>query len=91
MSDLDKTSKQLIDSIRKTKSGDATAAVKSVKKTPSKPKVARSKTSPATSIAKKTNTKTNKQTTARKKTTAKLIASTTEQVPYPDGSTVWPD
>lgn len=74
MSDLDKTGKKLIDSIRMTKDGPATAAVKSAA-----PKKASGK------AAKKPKSSANRKQPQRKKTV------TITDIPYQDGSQVWPD
>lgn len=88
MSTIDKTSKQLIDSIRKTKAGPETAAVESAKKTRTTP------TTTAKAASKKSTkpkSKPRKSTVVAKKSSPKPVASASEQVPYPDGSQVWPD
>jgi len=89
MSNLDKTSKQLIDSIRKTKTGGDTAAVKSTKQKTTTEKAAKPKASATKSSSKKPKAK--KRAAASKKSIAKPITSAIDQVPYPDGSRVWPD
>lgn len=88
MSNIDKTSKQLIDSIRKTKAGPETAAVESAKKkttTPTKTAKAASKKST------QPKSKPRKKAVVAKNASPKGVASADEQVPYPDGSQVWPD
>ena len=74
MSNIDKTGKKLIDSMRKTKKGSATAAVKSATKKTATRKAAKPKSSAAS-----------RKKQSRKKTTP--IAD----IPYQDGSQVWPD
>ena len=89
MSDLEKTGSKLIDSIRKTKAGPETAAVETAKEKTATPKVAKPKVSSTTSV--KPSSKPKKRATKAKKATPKPRASVIEQVPYPDGSQVWPD
>ncbi|MFW2440141.1 MAG: hypothetical protein ACN4GR_12295 [Arenicellales bacterium] len=78
MSNLDKTGKKLIDSIRKTKKGPATAAVKSVTKKTT------TKASPKASIKPKSSTASRKKQPRNKKTPF-------ADIPFQDGSQVWPD
>ena len=88
MSTIDKTSKQLIDSIRKTKAGPETEAVESAKKTRTTP------TTTAKAASKKSTkpkSKPGKSTVVVNKSSPKPVASASEPVPYPDGSQGWPD
>ena len=91
MSDLDKTSKQLIDSIRKTKAGPATAAVKTAKGKTATRKTAKPKASSAAPISKRPRVQTKNRTAASKKTPPESTTLAIEQVPFQDGSRVWPD
>ncbi len=119
MSNLDKTGKKLIDSLRKTKKGPATAAVKSAtqktttrkaaepKKSPAtlKPKPAATKAKPAkinatkakpsnvkttTKASPKVSTRTSSSAASRKKQLRKKTTPISD-IPFQDGSQVWPD
>ena len=104
MSNLDKTGKKLIDSIRMTKKGSATAAVKSATKKKTTRKAAKSKKSPATSKSKsavmkvketnkaspKGSTKPNSTAASRKNPPRKKTTPLAD-IPFQDGSQVWPD
>ena len=104
MSNLDKTGKKLIDSIRMNKKGSATAAVKSATQKTTTSKAAKSKKRPATSKSKsasvkvktttksspKVSTKTNSSAASRKNQPRKETTPFAD-VPYQDGSQVWPD
>jgi hypothetical protein len=90
MSDLDKTGSKLIDSIRKTKSGPETAAVESAKKKTTAVKAASPKPA-ATSKPAKPKKPAKKRSSATRKAAPKAKISAISQVPYQDGSQVWPD
>ena len=105
MSDLDKTGKKLIDSIRMTKEGPATEAVNSAnqKNAPtqsakqqsqaapaSKPAAATTKAKTASKATPKSSKKTKSSAGNRNKSAGKKTA-TTADIPYQDGSQVWPD
>jgi hypothetical protein len=106
MSELDKTGKKLIDSIRMTKEGPATAAVKSVTKKKASHQSVKKQKSHAASTSKSTAATTKVKTTSgvspksskkpkstadnRNKQASKKTV-TIADVPYQDGSQVWPD
>lgn len=87
MSDTDKTGKRLVDSIRKTKAGSATAAAQSAKDdTAAKPAASK----PATAATKKTPASTPRRAATRK-TPAKTKSSTEKQDPFQAARRIWPD
>ena len=106
MSNLEKTGEKLIDSIRKTKKGSATAAVKSAteKVRPSKaakpqkrPATSKSKSAPAKSRAKPAKAKSTSKSSPKASTKPKKSSANRSKtnpladIPYQDGSQVWPD
>ena len=97
MSDLDKTGKKLIDSIRMTKEGPATAAAKSATQKTTTAEAATPQKSPAASTAKSATraapkaAKKAKSTAAKRKKQPSAKKATLADVPYQDGSEVWPD
>ena len=105
MSELDKTGKKLIDSIRMTKEGPATAAVKSAAEKKASGKTSNKQKSPVASTSKPTASTTKekimtrdapkaskkpKSSANRKKQHRKKTVTFTD-IPYQDGSQVWPD
>jgi len=114
MSNLDKTGKKLIDSIRKTKKGPATAAVKSATKKTKARIATKPKKSPVTSKSKPdaTKAKSSKGKPTKVKATTKISPKVSTRpihspaklkkqprkksipvvdIPFQDGSQVWPD
>jgi len=95
MSDLEKTGNKLLASIRKTKAGSDTVAVKKAKKKTTTRKTAVSKTKTAAVSKPKAKVaamkKPKNHVTARNKTRIKKAISVTQTNPFPDGSQVWPD
>lgn len=104
MNDLEKTSNKLLDSIRKTKAGSDTAAVKTAKKKISmgskatkskitvapKPKKAAMDGNKATP-QKATKKKIKSPVASSNKASVKIAISVTNSIPFSDGSQVWPD
>ena len=102
MSVLEKTGNKLLASIRKTKAGADTTAVKTAKKKTTaskatktaaasktkKPTTARKQATPKKVAAKK---KAKSHVTASNKTRIKAAITVSHTNPFPDGSQVWPD
>ncbi len=89
MSTTDKTGKQLLDSIRKTKAGPSTAAAQNAKTTAPDDKPAAAKPAavkPAAAAAKKAPAK---RSTAAKPAAAKKPTSSSD--PYQSSRRIWPD
>ena len=104
MSNLDKTGKKLIDSIRKAKKASATGAEKSATQKTTTRKAAKPKKSPATSKSKSDSMKVKATTKASPKVSTKPNSSAASRknqprkettpfadLPFQDGSQVWPD
>lgn len=93
MSEKDKTTEKLINSIRKTREGSDTAAVKTAKKATqgtksSKPRATAARKTPARKPATKAALKKSSTQVVRQQV---ITMATKEENPYPDGSQVWPD
>ncbi len=90
MSNLDKTGKKLIDSIRKTKKGPATAAVKSATKKTTAREATKPNKSPVTSKS-KSEAAAIKAKSVKVKSQPRKKTTPFTDIPFQDGSQVWPD